>query len=150
MPKQFDGCNCRKRNLQHASRTEWICNKLEAGNKTWTKGILKLCFSSIYDKVKGKSVFFFFLFYLIQFSVSTKLIIWNIIPAHCLRWWLSHPNTYNRLVDVMQSDRHHVVLHSFYFFPSYRLLVGRRYNTIKSNSLPRLHTMNGRKGKEKK
>lgn len=34
MPKQFDGCSCRIRNLQQASRTELICSRLEAGSST--------------------------------------------------------------------------------------------------------------------
>lgn len=34
IPKQLDGWSWRSKNLQHASRTDCICNKLEAGNKT--------------------------------------------------------------------------------------------------------------------
>lgn len=37
MPKQFDGCSWRIRNLQHASRTDWICSRLEAGSKTYSR-----------------------------------------------------------------------------------------------------------------
>lgn len=37
IPKQLDGCNWRNRNLQHASRTDCTCNRLEAGNKTYNK-----------------------------------------------------------------------------------------------------------------
>ena len=36
IPRQFEGWSCRRRNLQQASRTDWIWSRLEAGRRTWT------------------------------------------------------------------------------------------------------------------
>lgn len=68
IPKQLDGWSWRSKNLQHASRTDCICNKLEAGNKTCMgekmKGKwMKATTSGHNDKWNDAEAFFFWFYF---------------------------------------------------------------------------------------